>query len=314
MTVIDAPSSNTPALELQQIQKHYGDLSVLRSLNMTVNEGEIYGFLGRNGAGKSTALRIIMGITQADDGEVRLFGQSMKASDPVPRQQIGYVAQEQHFYGWMTALRIGRFVAGFYPTWDDADYRRLLHALEVPTDRKIQGFSGGMHAKLALCLALASKPKLLLLDEPTAGMDAIARREFLDIVRDDAVRAHRTTLFSSHLIDEVEQAADKVGILDDGVMRFEGSLRTLQQSVKRYVRAEIDGSANADSSNDLPMYDAQVLHDQTGDGRREVTLQFPVGNLPSADGHRLADTNGWQVEQPSLEDIFIAMVGKTFQL
>ena len=142
MVLSDATPNPSSALELRQIEKYYGDLPVLRGLDMTVNEGEIYGFLGRNGAGKSTALRIIMGITQAQVGGIHLFGESVKGNDPLPRRQIGYVAQEQHFYGWMTALRIGRFVAGFYPTWDEAGYRHLLEALEVPTDRKIDGFSG----------------------------------------------------------------------------------------------------------------------------------------------------------------------------
>ena len=111
-----APSSTPPALEVQQIEKRYGKLPVLSGLDMTVNEGEIYGFLGRNGAGKSTALRIIMGVTHANNGSIRLFGTPVRNDDPLLRQKIGYVAQEQHFYGWMTAPRIGRFVAGFYPS------------------------------------------------------------------------------------------------------------------------------------------------------------------------------------------------------
>ena len=304
MALTDTARSVSHALELRQIDKNYGDLSVLRGLDMSVNEGEIYGFLGRNGAGKSTALRIIMGVTPADSGSVHLFGQAIAPTDPLPRQQIGYVAQEQHFYDWMTAPRIGRFVAGFYPHWDAAEYRHLLHTLEVPTDRKIQGFSGGMHAKLALCLALASKPRLLLLDEPTAGMDAVARREFIDIVRDEAVRSRRTTLFSSHLIDEVELAADKVGILDEGKMRFEGSLATLQQSVKRYVTPVTDPPAETP----LPLNGALLLRDQTRDGQREVTLQYPAAEVPPESDRDFA---GWRIEQPTLEDIFIAMVGKT---
>jgi len=292
------------ALELRRIKKRYGDLSVLKELEMHVEEGEVYGFLGRNGAGKSTALRIIMSITRADEGDIRFFGRSITPNDPAPRQQIGYVAQEQHFYGWMTAPRLGQFVSGFYPTWDESEFRRLLHVLEVPTDRKIHGFSGGMNTKLALCLALATKPKMLLLDEPTAGMDAVARREFIDIVRDGAVRSQRTTLISSHLIDEVEMAADRVGILDDGVMRFEGSLQTLQQSVKRFIQTESD----PDVPNELPVPGAKILSDRTDQGFRKVTVQHAVGEAeqPVADG--------WRAEQPSLEDIFVAMVSKPLQL
>ncbi|MCH9695207.1 MAG: ABC transporter ATP-binding protein [Gammaproteobacteria bacterium] len=304
MAIAEMATVAPAALELRQIKKRYGDLSVLKNLEMNVEEGEIYGFLGRNGAGKSTALRIIMGITRADGGDIHLFGQSVAPNDPEPRQQIGYVAQEQHFYDWMTAPRLGRFVSGFYPSWDENEFRRLLHVLEVPTDRKILGFSGGMHTKLALCLALATKPKLLLLDEPTAGMDAVARREFIDIVRDDAVRSHRTTVFSSHLIDEVEMAADKVGILDNGVMRFEGSLQTLQQSVKRLIQIE----PNTETANELPVLNTDILSDRVDRGFRELTVQYSAGEAeqPVADG--------WRAEQPSLEEIFVAMVSKPLRL
>ncbi|MEO0998309.1 MAG: ABC transporter ATP-binding protein [Pseudomonadota bacterium] len=307
MLTEDSTSGDSrPALELLNAEKRYGKLEALRGLDMHVGEGDIYGFLGRNGAGKSTALRIIMGVTHADRGELRLFGQPVGRNDPVPRRQIGYVAQEQNFYGWMTAPGIGRFVAGFYPGWDDAEYRRLLDALEVPLDRKIHGFSGGMHAKLALALALASNPRLLLLDEPTAGMDAVARREFLDIVRDASRRSHRTTLFSSHLIDEVEMAADKVGILDQGVMRFEGSLATLKQSVRRYA-ARLSGDAAPP-----PDFDgADVLRDDVRDGQREIYVH---SSNPAALPREASLPPGWQMEQPSLESVFVAMVGKSIRL
>ena len=217
-------------IELRGLVKSFGDVCALNGLDMTVNEGEIYGFLGRNGAGKSTTLQIIMGIARADGGAVSVLGRPVRGDAPEVRRHIGYVAQEQHFYDWMTAQRIGRFVSGFYPSWDEAEYQRLARLLEVPLDRRILGFSGGMRAKLALALALAHRPRLLLLDEPTAGMDAVARREFLDIVRDHAVREQRTTLFSSHLIDEVEVVADKIGIIDDGRMLFEGSLEDVRAS------------------------------------------------------------------------------------
>ena len=226
-------------LTLRGIHKSYGDLDVLKGLDLDVEEGTVYGFLGRNGAGKSTALRTIMGITYADAANIELLGDPVTGDAPELRQQVGYVAQEQHFYDWMTTESIGRFVAGFYPSWDKAEYLRLIKLLEIPTGRKIRGFSGGNHAKLALALALATRPRLLLLDEPTAGMDAVARREFIDIVRDQARSDQRTTLFSSHLIDEVERAADQIGVIDEGKMRFEGTLDDLRRSVRRYIYAPV---------------------------------------------------------------------------
>ena len=296
-------------LRLNQIRKRYGDVSALDGLDLTVNEGDVYGFLGRNGAGKSTGLQIIMGITLPNAGQITLFNTDIKGDHPSIRQHIGYVAQEQHFYEWMTAQRIGKFVSGFYPTWDDAEYVRLLKLLEVPKDRRILGFSGGMRTKLALSLALAHRPRLLLLDEPTAGMDAVARREFIDIVRDQAMRSHRTTLFSSHLIDEVEAAANKVGIVVDGRMHYEGSLEALRSSVLRFVNLIEPGHEALPVPDDL-IGDGLVLSDKIRDGRREITVRFPTDNPQPL----RTQAESWSVEQLSLEDIFVAMVTKTVSL
>ncbi|HXU82770.1 MAG TPA: ABC transporter ATP-binding protein [Polyangia bacterium] len=285
-----------PVVALRGLSKRYGAVEALRGLDLTVERGQVYGFLGRNGAGKSTALRVIMGITHPSGGQVALFGQPLVGEDPAVRRRIGYVAQEQSFYGWMTPLRLGQFVAGFYPTWDDVEYRRLLALLEVPADRRIATFSGGNHAKLALAVALAHRPELLVLDEPTAGMDAVARREFLELVRAQAQRAGRTTLFSSHLIDEVELAADTVGIVDGGRMLWEGPPADLQATVRR-----LRGGPEAA----LPEAGALVLEDHRDQGGRTVLVRA----VDPAVLEGLA-AGGWEVSVPSLEDIFVAMVRK----
>ena len=230
-----------------------------------------------------------MGITRASHGEVSLFGERLAAHDPRRKRSIGYVAQEQAYYDWMTATSIGRFVAGFYPTWDDAEYARLLALLEVPRQRRIGGFSGGMRAKLALALALAHRPRLLLLDEPTAGMDAVARREFIEIVRDNAQRTHRTTVFSSHFIDEVEIAADRLGIVHDGHMLYEGDAQSLLQRVLTVSRPLEDGNKPVMVGVDvLPQPGLRVLQDRIRAGERALTV---VVDEP-ADLGRL-DLRGW---------------------
>lgn len=304
------PESDTPpVLALRGLSKVYKNVQALRQLNLTVDEGRVYGFLGRNGAGKSTAMRIIMGINRASSGTVELFGEP--AHGYRVRQQIGYVAQEQHFYGWMDALGIGRFVSGFYPNWDSTEYHKLLKALEVPTDRKLHTFSGGMHAKLALALVLAHRPRLLLLDEPTAGMDAVARREFFEIVHDQATRDGRTTLFSSHLIDEVEVAADTVGIIHDGQMLYEGSLAALQESVFR-LRTESQEATGLPAWLDHP--GVSVLRDEPTTDGREVILKTELGALSDTLAQANADDSPWRMERLSLEDIFVAMVTRRFDI
>jgi ABC-2 type transport system ATP-binding protein len=304
MSVAPSPP---PVVALRGLVKRYGAVEALRGLDLTVEPGRVYGFLGRNGAGKSTALRIIMGITQSTLGEVQLFGRPLRGEDPAARRRIGYVAQEQAFYGWMTARRLGEFVRGFYPTWDGAEFERLLALLEVPPDRRIQTFSGGTHAKLALAVALAHRPELLVLDEPTAGMDAVARREFLELVQSQARRSGRTTLFSSHLIDEVELAADTVGIIDGGRMLWQGPTAALQGQVRtlRY-RGPRALEPPLPALLAAPEARLRVLDDRSDDEGRTLA----VGGDPHALAALADAAPGWELVVPSLEDVFVALVRK----
>jgi len=227
----------TPTVRLAQVSRRFGKTAALDGLDLEVEPGQIYGFLGRNGAGKTTTLRILMGLLRADAGEVSLFGQSVRRVTVAMKRRIGHVSQEQNFYPWMTAKQLGHFVAGFYPTWDAPEFERLLAVLDVPSTRRAAELSGGTRAKLALALAFAPHPALVLLDEPTAGLDPVARREFNDLLA-DRVRAEGTTvLFSSHLVAEVEHVASHVGVIQAGRMRFQGALGTLTSSVRQVCSA-----------------------------------------------------------------------------
>lgn len=302
------PEAAPDVIRLRGLIKRYGAVEALRGLDLDVRPGQVYGFLGRNGAGKSTALRIIMGITLPTAGDVQIFGRQLRGEDPGVRRRIGYVAQEQAFYGWMTPLALGQFVSGFYPTWQDAEYRRLLGLLEIPADRRIQTFSGGTHAKLALAVALAHQPELLVLDEPTAGMDAVARREFLELVRLQAERTGRTTLFSSHLIDEVELAADTVGIIDGGRLLWQGPAGTLQAQFRRLARDPFDPAAAAPplaGADGLPLPGLQVLEDRQEGSRRTLLVRAADPAVLEALAAAAPD---WQLSIPSLEDVFVALV------
>ncbi len=212
--------------------KHFGRHRVIDGLVMEVREGETYGFLGRNGAGKSTVIHMLLGIVKPDGGEVEMFGRRTRCPPPAWRRDIGFVAQEPRFDPWATAEDIGRFVAAFHPTWDDGLYRQLLAALVVPMQQKSETLSVGTRTKLALAVALAHRPRVLILDEPTAGLDPIARREFQSIVRDTSRSHVRTTFFSSHNIDDIERLADRVGVLDGGRLRYEGTLDAVTSEVR----------------------------------------------------------------------------------
>jgi ABC-2 type transport system ATP-binding protein len=304
----ESTAAGTPIVALSDVTKVYGEVTALSGLNLSVAPGQVYGFLGRNGAGKSTALRIIMGITRATSGHVQLFGEATAAEKPALRRRIGYVAQEQNFYGWMTAQYLGKFLAGFFPSWDPGEYDRLLHLLEVPPDRAIQTFSGGMQAKLALGAALAHRPELLVLDEPTAGMDAVTRREFLSLVREQARRAGRATLFSSHLIDEVELAADTIGIVDGGRMAWQGTIASLRAQTRCLV-AEGENVA----LQPLPALDPgiSILEDRTEADQRRIIVAAADPAAFTALTQAESMTEGrWRIVNPPLEEVFVAMVGK----
>lgn len=295
------------AIELLDVHKRFGNARVLSGLDVSVRSGEVFGFLGRNGAGKSTAIRLLMGITSPDAGEVRLFGVPLHDDVVATRRRIGYVAQDQNLYPWMSPRVLGRFVRGFYPDWDEARWRSLIGRFALPMKQRLGTFSGGMKAKLALAMALATRPELLILDEPTAGMDPVARREFLDLVREQTARDGATTFFSTHLIDEIEAIADRIAIIEGGRTVYQGPLAPLRQRTAAFSISLAD-----DIPGTLPLSpDAaaiRVLGDAVRLDRRHVMLQFV--DAPASEVLRsAAPLPGWRIERATLEDVFIALVG-----
>ncbi|MBX2823322.1 MAG: ABC transporter ATP-binding protein [Gammaproteobacteria bacterium] len=286
------------------IHKRYGSVQVLQGLDLDVKAGEVFGFLGKNGAGKSTAIRILMGISAADSGQIELFGQSVKKNRNALRQRVGYVAQEQNFYPWMTPETLGKFVRGFYPNWNKALFDSLADTLELPLHRRIGTFSGGMKAKLGLSVALGVQPELLVLDEPTAGMDPVARREFLDLVREQSSQSGATIFFSTHLIDEIESVADRIAIVDHGQSVYAGSLSALSKSIGAWsiAASEFD---NEGLPGEFALSARRVLQDAVRRNRRELILQFEA-EVPAV----VQLDPGWKREELSLEDIFVAVVSK----
>ncbi len=311
-----APVPTPPRVVLRTVglRKQFGKTIALDGLNLEVREGEIYGFLGRNGAGKTTTIRALMGILQPDAGTVVLGGRAMPRVDVATKRQIGYVSQEPHFYPWMTGAQLGRFVGGFYPTWDRAEFQRLLDVLQLPSDRRFSHLSGGMQMKLALALALAHRPALLILDEPTAGLDPVARREFLDLLAGQARHRHRTTLFSSHLIEEVDRVADRIGIIEAGRMRYEGSLAELKATVRRVREPRPPpNDASSEAPPRLPFTTPpgfEQLRDESTTTETSLVLRAPtaVWDATNFPPHLTR-------EALSLEDVFLSFVaGKRVEL
>ena len=223
------------AVDIRSVVKSFGPNAVLTDLSLSVPKGQTFAFLGRNGAGKTTTITMLLGLLQPDAGEIRVLGLD-PARDPIEiRGRVGYVAEDQKMFGWMRVVEIMDFVAPFYGTWDADLARQLLKKFELPGATRIKHLSKGQNSLLSLLLALAHRPELVVLDDPTLGLDPIMRKEFLRDVVEHLQGSGTTVFFSSHLLYEIEPVADVVAILDRGRIVCHARTEELREQVKRLL-------------------------------------------------------------------------------
>jgi ABC-2 type transport system ATP-binding protein len=226
----------TDAIVTERLTKYYGARCVVHSLNLRVPAGTVYGFLGRNGAGKSTTIKMLLGMAQPNYGRVELLGHEIATLPATVRGRIAYLAEGHPLYRWMTIAEAGRFARSFHPDrWNQRLLDQILEHFELSARSKIQRLSHGQRANVALALAIAPDPDLLILDDPTLGLDTVARRDFLTSMIQLIGRQGRTILFSSHIQADVERVADRIGILVDGVLRVDCPTEHFKESVSKLV-------------------------------------------------------------------------------
>jgi ABC-2 type transport system ATP-binding protein len=227
--------SDSFPIEMSGVVKQFGRKPVLEAVNMSVPAGQTFAFLGRNGAGKTTTIRMLLGLIKPDAGKVRVLGFDPQSEPTEVRRRVGYVAEDQAMFGWMRVRQIISFVKPFYPTWDDKWAKQLAERFELPMTTKVRHLSKGQGVRLALLLALSHRPDLVILDDPTLGLDPIMRKEFLrDLVT--YLQGERVTVFfSSHLLYEIEPVADAVAILDRGRIVRQATTEELRAKVKRLI-------------------------------------------------------------------------------
>jgi len=223
------------AVATHGLTKRYGRETALETVDLRVPDGAVYALVGVNGAGKSTLFKLLMNLERPDAGRAEALGLDTGAKGPELRAQIGYVPERQDApYRSMSGTRLLQHVAAFYPTWDAGYAEHLTRALGVRPERRVGALSKGETRRLQLVLALAHRPPLLLLDEPTDGLDPVARRRALALLAEHLADAPTTVLISTHHIDELESLADHVGVLREGRLIAQLPRDELHRTVRSY--------------------------------------------------------------------------------
>ena len=223
----------SPAIVIEGFTKRFGSREAVSDLSIEVPRGSVFGFLGQNGAGKSTTIKTLLNLYQPTRGRLSVLGLDSVRQSVELRRRVGYLPEEPACYRWMTVEEAVRFNAAFYPTWDAGLAEVLLRKLELPRGRRLRELSRGMQAKVGLVLALAPRPEVLVLDDPTSGLDAVVRREFLEAMIGSVQAEGGTVFFSTHLLHEMERVADEVAILHRGRLLMRDSLERLKSATKK---------------------------------------------------------------------------------
>src|SRR5436190_5697784 len=217
-------------ISVSELTRRFGATTALDSVSVSLPRGAVYGLVGANGAGKTTLIRHILGLLRAESGSVRVFGLDPVAEPVAVLSRIGYLSEENDLPGWMRVDELMRYSRAFYPAWDDAYAEELRQAFALDPAARIKDLSKGQKARVGLLIALAHRPELLVLDEPSSGLDPIVRRDILGAVIRTIAHEGRTVLFSSHLLGEVEQVADHVTMISHGRIVLSGPLDDIKES------------------------------------------------------------------------------------
>ena len=221
------------AIEIRDLAYRAGKTFEIRDLALSVPTGSMYGFLGPNGAGKTTIIRLMLGLLRPIRGKITVLGRSIPQEAPRVLQRTGFVPESPHLYQTLTVAESIGFHRAFYPTWDQKWADEMVGSLGLPFDRRLSRLSKGEMGKLMMLLALAQRPELLVLDEPTDGLDPVVRRDVLTALLDYVAQHHATVFISSHLVHELERICDWVGVMDRWRLVAELPMQSFKNGIKR---------------------------------------------------------------------------------
>ena len=283
-------------IEVKDLTKYYGKSRGIIDVSFNVEDGEIFGFIGPNGAGKSTTIRLLLSLIHPTSGSATVFGKDVVTRGPEIRRDIGYLPSEVYYYEGMKVRDLLKYSASFYDCDCTQRIQELSELMELEMNRRISDLSYGNKKKVGIVQGLLHSPKLLFLDEPTAGLDPLMQRKFFDLIRKENARGV-TVFFSSHILGEVQRLCSRVGIIREGRIAEISDIRTLQQNNYKKVRVEAEGLSPL--SFDLP----GVTNLQAEDGTLHFFFKGDINAvLQKISTLQVSDVS---IEEPTLEEIFM---------
>jgi ABC-2 type transport system ATP-binding protein len=291
--------SVVPVLEARGLMKYYEQRCILNNINLLVEPGAVIGLIGRNGAGKSTLIRSLLGLQTSEGGDCLVFGESSLAVSDSNKARIGYVPQQPEALGWLTVKQMLDFVSGFYPRWDHTFVASTLARWNIHTNTLLSKLSPGERQRIAILRALAYHPELLVLDEPAAALDPVARRELLRDIVTRAADSGTTVIFSTHIVSDLERVASEIIFVHDKSILLQMQMDDIKE---RVTCLHLSGALLARSGNSqqgrLP---GEISRRTQTDGSLSLVLQ----RNKNMEWPALCTAPGARMEALSLEDLFI---------
>lgn len=301
-------------IELKQVNKSFGDFSVIKDLSFQVEEHAVFGFLGKNGAGKTTTMKMILGFLRPDSGEIKVCEEKVVYGNARTNRYIGYLPDVPEFYGYMTPreyLRLCGEITGLQGEILQNRIRQMQELVGLEgVNRRIRGFSRGMKQRLGIAQALLNEPKLLICDEPTSALDPVGRKEILDIL---AIAKERTTVvFSTHILSDVERICDSVGILDGGRLALQGKVADIKNSYRKDI-VEIDLMQGYEMETVIKKLKEKSFVSEVS--TKDLKLTIKLAGQEQAAGQLLRFLSEeevsllrYEILEPSIENVFLEVV------
>jgi ABC-2 type transport system ATP-binding protein len=283
-------------IEVSNLTKYYGKARGIVDVSFGVEEGEIFGFIGPNGAGKSTTIRLMLSLIHPTSGSAKLFGKDVAAHGPEIRRAIGYLPSEVYYYEGMKVIDLLKYSASFYPYDCTKRLHELADIMELELNRRISDLSYGNKKKVGIVQGLLHSPKLLFLDEPTAGIDPLMQRKFFNLIREENARGV-TVFFSSHILGEVQRMCTRVGIIREGKIVEISNIRALQQN--NYKKISVTAEGLSTTSFDMPGVTTLQAENSTVSFFFKGDINTVLQKISTV---QVADVT---IEEPTLEEIFM---------